>query len=205
MGLPIKKADYKFTCADYSSWPDGERWELIEGTAYNMSPAPSTNHQRVSRILFSQICNFVETSPCEPFSAPFDVYLPEFPDQDINEIDTIVQPDLIIICDSSKIIQKGCLGAPDLVVEILSPSTAKKDMNEKFLLYEKHGVKEYWVVDPGNRYIRVFHFQQKEREAGKYDEGTLTPPVDWRIESTHAESLVLEGFKVDTAALFKES
>ncbi|NQT60054.1 MAG: Uma2 family endonuclease [Bacteroidetes bacterium] len=204
MGLPIKKADHKFTYVEYSTWPDDERWELIDGTAYNMSPAPSTSHQRVSRILFSQICNFVENSSCEPFAAPFDVYLPEFPDQDFNEIDTIVQPDLIIICDSSKIIQKGCLGAPDMVVEILSPSTAKKDMNEKFQLYEKHGVKEYWVVDPGNAYIRVFHLQSEGIEAGMYDEGILIPPVDWRKESTFAESSVLDGFRVDTTELFKE-
>jgi len=205
VGLPIKKADHKFTCTDYRSWPDNERWELIDGAAYNMSPAPSTSHQRVSRILFSHLCNFVENRSCEPFSAPFDVYLPEFPDQDINEIDTIVQPDIIIICDSSKIFQKGCLGAPDLVVEILSPSTAKKDMHEKFQLYEKHGVKEYWIVDPGNTYVRVFHLQSEGIEAGKYDDGVLTPPADWRKESTIAESLILDGFKVDTAELFKES
>lgn len=204
MGLPIKKADHKFTCADYSSWPDDERWELIDGTAYNMSPAPSTIHQRVSRILFSQICNFVEDSPCEPFSAPFDVYFPQYPEQDFNSINTIVQPDISVICNPEKIIKKGCLGAPDIIIEILSPSTSKKDLNEKFLLYEKHGVKEYWVVDPGNRYVRVFHLQTNDTESDKYDDGILIPPADWRDENTIAESLILEGFKVNTAELFKE-
>ena len=203
MGLPIKKSDHKFTYTEYSTWPDDERWELIDGTAYNMSPAPSTSHQRVSRILFSQICNHVEKKPCEPFSAPFDVYLPENPEQNFNEIDTIIQPDLLVVCDPLKIIPKGCLGAPDLVIEILSPSTSKRDLNEKFRLYEKSGVKEYWVVDPGNRYIRIFRLHTKENEAGRYDEGTLIPPADWRDEDTMAESSVLEGFQVDPALLFE--
>ena len=96
------------------------------------------------------------------------------------------------------------MGAPDLIVEILSPSTGKKDLNEKFQLYEKSGVKEYWIVDPGNKYIEVFHLQTKGRDSGKYDNGTLTPPVGRREKNRIAESAVLEGFSVDVDELFYE-
>jgi Uma2 family endonuclease len=204
IGLPIKKANHKFTCADYSSWPDDERWELIDGAAYDMSPAPTSSHQKISFELSGLIRDNLKGKHCLAFAAPFDVYFPQYPEQDFNSINTIVQPDISVICDPEKIIKKGCLGAPDIIIEILSPSTSKKDLNEKFQLYEKHGVKEYWIVDPGNRYIRVFHLQTREAEAGKYDEGILIPPADWREENTIAESLVLKGFKVDTAELFKE-
>lgn len=202
MGLPIKKADHKFTYVEYSTWPDDERWELIEGVAYNMSPAPTSSHQRIFRKLFFQICSYLEEKACEPFAAPFDVYLPEHPEQEFNEIDTIVQPDISVICNPKKIIKKGCLGAPDLIIEILSPSTSKKDLSEKFQLYEKHGVKEYWIVDPGNQYVRIFNLQTEGAEAGKYDEGTLIPPADWREENTIAKSTVLEGFQIDLEMLF---
>jgi Uma2 family endonuclease len=157
MGLPERKTDQKFTYRDYKSWPEHERWELIDGIAYDMSPAPSSRHQWISSELARKIGNHLENKSCKTFSAPFDVMLPISPIQDDNMIDTIVQPDISVICDSTKIIEKGCLGVPDLIVEILSPSTSKKDLNEKFGLYEKHGVKEYWVVDPGNKYIRIFH------------------------------------------------
>ena len=198
MGIPIKKADHKFTYAEYCSWPDDERWELINGIAYNMSPAPSSKHQRISGILHTALSIYLKNQKCEVFAAPFDVYFPEYPEQDFNTIDTIVQPDISVICESSRIIEKGCLGAPDLVVEILSPSTSKKDLYEKFQLYEKYGVKEYWIVDPGNRYIRIFYLQ----ENGKYDYGILIPPADWREKNTIAQSDVLEGFQVDVVELF---
>jgi Uma2 family endonuclease len=205
MGLPMKRADHKFTYVDYSMWPDDERWELIDGAAYNMSPAPTSRHQNTSSFLAGELYLFLKNRPCKVFSAPFDIYFPEYPDQNFNSIDSIVQPDISVICDPDKIIEKGCLGAPDLIIEILSPATANKDMYEKFHLYEKQGVKEYWIVDPGNKYIRVFHLQIAGRESGKYDEGTLIPPADWREENSLAESRILEGFTVDTAELFKES
>ena len=170
-----------------------------------MSPAPTSSHQKISFELSGLIRDSLKGNHCQAFTAPFDVYFPQYPEQDFNSINTIVQPDISVICDPEKIIKKGCLGAPDIIFEILSPSTSKKDLNEKFQLYEKNGVKEYWIVDPGNRYVRVFHLQTKETEAGKYDDGTLIPSADRREENTHAESLILEGFKVDTIELFKES
>ena len=204
MGLEKEKTDHKFTYKEYSTWPEDERWELIDGTAYNMSTAPTSRHQEISGELYFQIKLFLKKHNCKTFSAPFDVLLPIFPIKNENEIDTIVQPDISVICDPSKIIEKGCLGAPDLIVEILSPSTSKKDLNEKFQLYEKHGVNEYWIVDPGNKYIQVFHLQREGKDTEKYDEGTLVPPANWREDKkTIAESVVLEGFTVDVKELFE--
>jgi Uma2 family endonuclease len=120
-----------------------------------MSPAPPTEHQRVSRRLLVQFDHFFSQGPCEVFSAPFDVRLPEGSELD-EAIETVVQPDISIICDPSKIDEKGCRGAPDLIIEVLSPSTAKKDMQEKLTLYEHHGVKEYWIVHPSEQLVEVF-------------------------------------------------
>jgi len=201
MAIPLKKSDKKYTYKDYCSWPEDERWELIDGVAYNMSPAPTSRHQEISGELYFRIKRFLKNK-CRIFSAPFDVFLPIFPIESEKTIDTVVQPDISVICDSSKIIEKGCMGAPDLIVEILSPSTSKRDLNEKFGLYERVGVKEYWVVDPGNKYIRIFHLISEGENSGKYDDGTLIPPADWREKDTIAESAVLEGFKVDVKELF---
>ena len=203
MGLEKRKTDHKFTYKDYSSWPEDERWELINGIAYNMCAAPTSRHQEISGELYFQLKLFLKKGTCKTFSAPFDIFLPIFPIKDENEINTVIQPDISVICDSSKIIDKGCLGAPDLIIEILSPSTSKKDLNEKFQLYEKHGVKEYWIVDPGNKYIQVFHLKTEGKDSGKYDNGTLVPPANWRKDkNTIAKSAVLEGFSVDVNELF---
>jgi Uma2 family endonuclease len=203
MGLKKEKTDHKFTYKEYCSWPDDERWELIDGVAYDMSPAPSSKHQRISRILSTKIDNFLLDKKCELFIAPFDVLLPIFPIEDENKINTVVQPDISVICDSTKIVERGCLGAPDLIIEILSPSTSKKDLNEKFQLYENFGIKEYWVVDPGNKFIQVFHLQSEGKNSEKYDEGTLVPPANWREDkNTVTESVVLKGLTVDVKELF---
>jgi Uma2 family endonuclease len=111
--------------------------------------------------MFSQ---FLKDKPCRPYAAPFDVRLPDYPEQSDDEISTVVQPDLVVVCDRSKIDEKGCKGTPDLVVEILSPSTAQRDLRAKFALYERHGVREYWVVQPADRTIMVFRLT---------DEGTF--------------------------------
>jgi Uma2 family endonuclease len=155
MSRPAKKMEKPFTYGDYLTWPEDERWEIIHGVAYNMSPAPSTEHQRVSRRLLVQFDHFFTQGPCEIFSAPFDVCLPKG-DEDDEAIETVVQPDLAIICDPMKVDSNGCKGAPDLIIEIISPSTAKKDRHEKFFLYEEHGVKEYWTVHPLEYLIEVF-------------------------------------------------
>ncbi len=203
MGIPKKKTDYKFTYKDYSSWPDDERWELINGVAYDMCAAPVRKHQELSFKLSALLATYLKEKECRAYAAPFDVFFPDYIDQDTDDISTVVQPDLSVICNINKLIDKGCYGAPDLIIEILSPSTSKKDLNEKFQLYEKHGVKEYWIIDPGNKFIQVFHLQNEGKNSGKYDDGTLVPPANWREDkNTIAKSAVLEGFTVNVKELF---
>lgn len=155
MGVTDKVDGSRYTYADYLNWPENERWELIKGMPYNMTPAPSTEHQRISRQLALQFASYLVDKTCEVFYSPFDIRLSQVYEND-ESIDTVVQPDLVIICDRNKLDEKGCKGAPDLVIEIISPATAKKDLHEKFFLYEQNGVKEYWLVFPLDRVIDVY-------------------------------------------------
>ena len=132
-----------YTLEDWKTWEG--RWELIEGIAYDMTPAPSLEHQRLSISLVMAIGNMMEETKgmagggeCEVLAAPLDVFLPM----------GVVQPDLVVVCDSAKKSPRGIEGAPDLVVEILSPSTASKDLTRKRWAYEDAGVPEYLIVDP---------------------------------------------------------
>jgi len=196
MGNPNLTPDERFTYRHYKTWPDSERWELIEGQAWAMSPAPKTRHQAILWRLSSELYGYLKGKPCRAFPAPFDVLLPKGNETD-DEVDTVVQPDIVVYCVKSKLTEAGARGAPDLAVEILSPSTSRKDQNEKFRLYEKHGVREYWVVDPGNRSIQVY----RPRPDGRYDEGELRDSVhDW----SPIASKVLEGFVVDPEQLFAD-
>ena len=152
--MPIPKETQKdhFNYAQYRNWPVEERWELIDGKAYNMSPAPGMTHQDISGALFSQIYNFLDEKPCKVFTAPFDVFLPEKGESE-DETSTIVQPDILIICDLSKLSEKGCTGPPDIVIEIISPSSAVRDQIKKLSLYERRGVKEYWIIHPIDKIV----------------------------------------------------
>jgi len=154
MGLPGRKVS-KFTYADYVTWDDNERWEIIHGEAFNMTPAPATVHQLTAGEIFGQIWNQLKGKQCKVFSAPFDVRLP-LGDQKEEEVENIVQPDITVICDPGKLDKKGCLGTPDLVIEIVSPATSRRDKMEKFFLYEQVGVKEYWLVYPEDKLVEVF-------------------------------------------------
>jgi len=140
----------RYTYADYCEWDDNERWELIEGVPYAMSPSPSPIHQSIVTELLFRLRSHLEGKPCKLFTSPFDVRL-----NADREDNTIVQPDLVVICDSSKIDNKGCKGAPDLVIEVLSPSTARNDRIIKFQQYQKAGVREYWIVDPEAQSIQA--------------------------------------------------
>ena len=193
MGIP-KKADYKFAYNDYCTWPDDERWELVNGVAYDMSPAPSLDHQSILVNILTAIKNFLNAKPCKIFAAPFDVFFPETIDQDINDITTVVQPDISVICDKNKLISRGCFGSPDLTVEILSPSTMKKDLSLKFDLYQSGKVTEYWIIDPGNRFVRIYQLN----EDGLYDEGTL-----YEDESGRITSAVLAGLEITIKDIFE--
>ncbi len=155
MGQLARKEDEHFTYGDYLSWNDDERWELIDGVPYDMSPAPRVAHQRILGNLHYQLFPWFIDKPCQLFLAPFDVRLPEADEAD-ERVATVVQPDLLVVCDPGKLDQAGCRGAPDLIIEILSPGTAHKDLKIKFDLYERAGVREYWIVDPAERTVMLF-------------------------------------------------
>ena len=144
-----------YTYQDYLSWPSDERWEVIDGVAYNMTPAPSSNHQRICRELATVFNNFLKGKTCEIFPAPFDVRLPH-QDEEERLVSTVVQPDLTLICNKHLIDQHGCNGCPDLVIEVTSPSTMQKDLKIKFRRYEIAGVKEYWIVHTEGKTIVVY-------------------------------------------------
>lgn len=150
MSIPAIKSDRHYTYADYLNFPDDERWEIIDGVAYSMAPAPSSAHQDVSGELHAQVRTQLRGKPCKVFAAPFDVRF-----EDSEKTDKVVQPDLLVVCDRSKIRTRGLIGAPDWIVEILSSSTAGKDQILKRGLYEKHGVREYWLVHPVDRVVTI--------------------------------------------------
>lgn len=159
-----KKLNQILTYRDYLLWPNNERWELIDGIAYDMSPAPLREHQKLSMYFSGVFAQYFKKRNCNVYAAPFDVRLPGGFKTD-NDVDTVVQPDISVFCDETKLDDRGGNGAPDLVIEILSPSTASKDLKEKFFLYEKVGVKEYWIVDPANRTLTVFILEENEKYA----------------------------------------
>jgi Uma2 family endonuclease len=156
--LPRLKTQARFTYADYLTWPDDERWEIIHGVPYNMSPSPDSRHQEVSWQLCQQLGRYLSGKQCKPFAAPFDVRFSTLNQSD-NYIETVVQPDIVVICDTSKIDVRGCNGAPDLIIEITSPSTGKNDLTIKFDLYQSYAVKEYWIVHPYEQTVMVFRLQ----------------------------------------------
>jgi Uma2 family endonuclease len=183
--LDLKK---QYTYADYLTWQLKERVELIKGWLYKMSPAPKTGHQSTSGEIFYAVKHFFkkESKTCKIFDAPFDVRLVKYKGHANQEINTVVQPDICVICDESKLDDAGCIGAPDLIVEILSDSTAKKDYNEKYNLYEENGVKEYWIVNPATQTIEVFSLIDdqyeslglfNEKEGQKTVQGNLFPDL----------------------------
>jgi Uma2 family endonuclease len=151
------KKEEKYTYADYLSWPEDERWEIIDGDAYNMCPAPSRIHQALSGVIFYLFYNYLKGKNCKIYHAPFDVRLSKKKTpQSEEDFDSVVQPDLTLVCDKSKLDERGCKGAPDLVIEILSPFTAPKDFITKTDLYERNAIKEYWVVHPVDKLLTVY-------------------------------------------------
>jgi len=136
-----------YTYADYLKWTFDERLELIKGKIFKMSPAPSSGHQSVSGAVFNELYNYLKSKPCKVFSAPFDVRLIRRSIDD-EAIITVVQPDICVICDLKKIDTKGCIGSPDIVIEILSPGNNKKELQNKYEVYEEAGVLEYWIIHP---------------------------------------------------------
>ncbi len=157
---PLKR-ERPFTYADYKSWPEGERWELIDGEAYAMSPAPRRIHQALAIQFAGQLDPLFSGKPCRPYIAPVDVFLTEA-GESLDEAVHVVQPDAFVVCDKSKLIDEGVRGAPDFVIEVLSPATAMKDQTQKRRLYETQGVREYWIVNPET--FEVFIYCLKDGE-----------------------------------------
>lgn len=193
MGLPLRKTEQHFTYKDYRQWPDDERWELIDGVAYNMCAAPALRHQGASTELGYMIRNFLDGKPCRVFAAPVDVFFPPLHQMDEDEVDTVVQPDLVVVCDPDKLREKGIWGAPDLAVEILSPSTSRKDQREKFDLYQRSGVKEYWVVDPRGHWLQQYVLGP---------DGTYLPEITFDRTGT-MECQVLPGLVIDVSLIWR--
>ncbi len=158
MGLPIAKSQ-QYTYGDYLTWPDDVRYELIEGEAYAMSPAPTLDHQEITGEVFRQLANQLEGKPCRAFISPVDVRLPR-KDEANEEVNTVVQPDVIMVCDPGKLDRRGVRGAPDWVLEVLSPSTALHDQLIKRKVYEHAGIKEYWLIHPIDRTVTIYTLEQ---------------------------------------------
>ena len=179
-----------YTYADYLKWKFTERVELIKGKVLKMSPAPSRIHQEISLSLTSILLKSVQNEACKLYVAPFDVRLINFSKSTKDqEISTVVQPDLCIICDRTKLDDRGCIGAPDLIIEILSPGNSKKEMGLKFNLYQENGVREYWMVDPTEHAVYMYIL-----ENGKYIglkpfietdllESTIFPEVKFEVKN----------------------
>jgi len=177
----------RYTYTDYMTWGEDVRCELIDGVVYDMSPAPGWVHQGIGVKLARQLDVYLDGKPCMVFQAPFDVRL----NADTGD-DTVVQPDVVVICDRSIMAKTGCTGAPDMVVEILSPSTAKKDLVLKRVKYQQAGVREIWFVDPETRGVQIYL-----REDGKYSS------IDY-INSDKIPVSVLEGCEIDMVRIFAE-
>lgn len=191
MALPAEKARYTF--ADCLSWDEKERIEIIDGQVFLMA-SPTSIHQEISMEISRQIANFLEGKRCRVYPAPFDVRLFEKDGDAPEDVDTVVEPDISVVCDKSKIDMRGCKGAPDLIVEILSPSTQRYDQLVKLNLYQRAGVREYWIVDPENRTIRVM------LQAG---DGTLRPHEIYEQEDV-AKVNVLDGCFIELSKVFSE-
>jgi Uma2 family endonuclease len=186
-----------YTYADYLTWRFQERVELLMGKVVKMSPAPNLRHQRIVGDIFVELKLFLKNKKCQVFIAPFDVRLP-LPTNRVkgDKINTVVQPDLCVICDDSKLDKQGCIGAPDLIIEILSPGNSKREMKDKFELYQEAGVLEYWVIDPVHNLAFTYTLDEK---TNKY---IPTTPV--LTDEDVLQSVVFEGLEIPLAGVFPE-
>lgn len=180
-----------YTYADYLIWQFSERVELLHGKIRQID-SPSVKHQRIS-IRFSRLlANALWQTACQVFAAPFDVRLTRM--RDDKEVKTVVQPDLCVICDPSKLDERGCIGAPDLIIEILSPGNSRTEMRDKFELYQEAGVLEYWIVNPNEKMIQVFQLNEQGRYIG-------LPPV---VEGDILTTPIVSNLEVDVTEVFAD-
>lgn len=176
----------KYAYCDYLTWPEGERWELIAGEPLAMTPAPSLKHQRIAGRLYFALEAALSGHPCTAFIAPVDVVLAN---------DTVVQPDVLVVCDASKLEANRVAGAPDLIVEVLSPATALRDHKAKRELYERHGVREYVLADPEAQFAERFTLGPD----GVYGRSDLFGPEDVLSLSS------LGGLKIRLSEVFERA
>lgn len=191
MALQAAKNE-RYTFADVLTWGEDERIEIINGEAYMMAP-PSTTHQRIAAALTAQLYNYLRGKRCEVFPAPFGVRLFEQDGDRPEDVDTMVEPDISVVCDSSKLDQHGCKGAPDLIIEILSPSTRRHDLLVKMNLYQRAGVREYWVVDPNNQDVQAFVLENGRYSVREF--GTIGDKMKVNV---------LENCVIDLSEIFSE-
>ena len=182
-----------YTYADYYKWKFDERVELIKGYIFKMSPGPNRLHQEISGGISFQLQKFLERSPCKVYTAPFDVRFPRKSKAD-KDIITVLQPDICVVCDRSKLDDRGCIGAPDIVVEVLSPSNNKKELKNKYEIYEEAGVKEYWIVCPYEQTMIVYTLTD-----GKFVSSPVISGGDILTSS------VLPGFSLNISELFRDN
>lgn len=182
-----------YSYADYLTWPMDLVAELIQGRLFKKAAAaPNRIHQRVSLKLSVKLYQFLEGKTCQVYEAPFDVRFPNDSKED-HRIFDVVQPDICVVCDPSILDQRGCIGSPDLIVEILSPGNSKLELNQKFDLYESREVKEYWIIQPEHQTMTIY----------TWENGTYLPS---RLFTTGdvIESQVVKGFKLDLEEFFSD-
>lgn len=189
----INQLDFtkKYTYAEYLKWEFQERIELIKGFLFKMSPAPARRHQELVWNFSMQIDKYLRNKPCKAYFAPFDVRLPIKKDDSSSQTITVLQPDICIVCDLSKLDDRGCVGAPDLVIEILSPGNSDKEMKLKYDVYEESGVREYWIVQPEYQNVLIYVLDENGKFVGKHpltSSDFLTPTIfpDFTIDLSEA-------------------
>ena len=183
----------KYSYADYLTWQMDEMVEIIKGKVFKpAAAAPRRIHQEVTLKVARKLADYLDQKPCKIFVAPFDVRLPVKSKRN-EDIFTVVQPDICVVCDRSKLDDAGCIGAPDLIIEILSPGSNRKELKYKYEVYEESGVKEYWVIHPNEQTLLIYTLT-----LGKYVPSKLFSPGDI------VDSVCIEGFYLDLEEVFKD-
>ncbi|MFI5162409.1 MAG: Uma2 family endonuclease [Sphingobacteriales bacterium] len=191
--MQLSELDFSktYSYADYLQWTFEERLELIKGRIFKMTPAPASDHQRISWIISGELYNYLKDKSCQAYTAPFDVRLPRKGEHEDKKIFTVVQPDVCVICDHAKVDVRGCTGAPDIIIEILSPGNNQKELRNKYEVYEESGVIEYWIMSPQDKTFLKYTLT----------EGHYQPSRLMTIGDT-VTTAILPGFSLDLEIVF---